>query len=318
MTGAGPILHGAGGDPSLLELRDGQASVAIAPNIGGSLAWFRWDHGGEFIDWLRPASGKALAAGDAGEMACFPLVPYSNRVRDGRFTFADREIQLPVSRPGDPHFEHGHGWRRPWAVVSREAVSAVLRYHHEPDNWPWRYEAEQDIRLVAGSLEVRLTLRNLSAEPMPAGFGLHPYFPAPPSTRIGTDIDAMWETDADVLPTRRVKAQQRSQTIDVASSNLDNVFTGWSRTARIVWPERSLDLEADAPLDFLVLYTPPGEAFFCAEPVSNATDAFNLETKGNAGTGLIVLAPGDSCTARICFVPRLTISTQPTKGNHTS
>jgi aldose 1-epimerase len=315
----GSVLDSAGGNVSLIELRDGASSVAIAPDIGGSLAWFRWNHGGEIIDWLRPADEVAQASGDAGAMACFPLVPYSNRVRDGRFAFGGREIQLPVSGQSDPHFEHGHGWRQPWTVVSHEAARAVLRYRHEADAWPWRYEAEQDIRLVDGSLEVRLTLHNLSAEPMPAGFGLHPYFPAMPATRIETEVDAMWETDADVLPTRRVGMQRRSQTIDIASSNLDTVFTGWSRRARIVWPGRDawLDLEADAPLDFLVLYTPPGEAFFCAEPVSNATDAFNLDAQGTAGTGLIVLAPGDCRTARTRFVPHLKISTQPTKGNHT-
>ena len=43
------------------------------------------------------------------------------------------------------------------------------------------------------------------------------------------------------------------------------------------------------PLGFLVVYTPPGEDFFCAEPVSNATDAFNLAAAGRTDTGMLVL-----------------------------
>ena len=79
-------------------------------------------------------------------MACFPLVPYSNRIRGGRFEFAGRTVQLP-SRPEDPHHEHGHGWRHPWTVVRHEASTIVLRYRHAADSWPWSYEAEQEITL---------------------------------------------------------------------------------------------------------------------------------------------------------------------------
>lgn len=239
-------------------------------------------------------------------MACFPLVPFSNRVRGGCFAFGGRQVRLPVSE-ADPNFEHGHGWRQPWTVSRRTPCEAVLRYRHESDAWPWSYEAEQEIVLKDGALGVRLTLRNVSPEPMPMGFGLHPYFPKTPAARIETTVGGMWEVDADVLPTRHVDLHREPRTIEVIAAALDNVFTGWSRRARIVWPENgaSLDIEAEAPLDFLVLYTPQEEDFFCCEPVSNATDAFNLASQGVRDTGLIVLEPGAACTAAMRFVPRM-------------
>lgn len=291
---------------SEIEIRDGQASVGIVPGLGGSLAWFRWHApSGPAIDWLRPATEAMRVAGAAG-MACHPLVPYSNRVSGGSFDFAARHVQLPVTA-ADPHFEHGHGWRHPWRLEQHTPSSASLVYRHGADEWPWSYEARQDIRLEHGALIISVTVQNLSADPMPAGFGLHPYFPASPSTQIHTEVQGMWEVDAEVLPTRHVDLSGEPRTISVASSNLDHVFTGWSRRARIVWPEegRALDLAADSPLDFLVVYTPPGEAFFCCEPVSNATNAFNLATQGRDDTGLRVLAPGAACTAKVRFVPHL-------------
>jgi aldose 1-epimerase len=248
---------------------------------------------------------------DASAMACFPLVPYSNRIRGGRFTFAGRPVSLPVAS-ADPNFEHGHGWRRPWMLECRTPSGAVVRYRHDADAWPWSYEAEQEIGLEDGALFVRLTLRNLSPEPMPAGFGLHPYFPASPAARIETGVRGMWEVDAQVLPTRHVDLPGAPRSIEVAAAELDNVFTGWSRHARIVWPERglALDLEAEAPLDFLVLYTPQGENFFCCEPVSNATDAFNLASEGVRGTGLLALEPGVARSAAVRFVPRAAETSQ--------
>jgi len=301
--------RGAGG---LVTIADGLATVGIAPAAGGALASYRWQKNGHAVDWLRPAGPAALDSRDAGAMACFPLVPYSNRIRGGRFTFAGRTIELPT-RPDDPHHEHGHGWRRPWTLAGHRDATAILRYRHDADSWPWSYEAEQRIGLEQGCLSIRISLRNLSDAPMPAGFGLHPYFPATPWTHVQADVTGMWETDAEVLPTRHVSPPAGADPttgFDVAEAAFDTVFTGWTRRARITWPdeERLLDIEAEAPLDFLVLYTPPGESFFCAEPVSNITDAFN---RLGEGTGCIVLAPGESRSASVRFMPSHTIRRMP-------
>ena len=289
----------------LISISDGIATVEIAPAAGGAVASYRWRQNGSVVDWLRPADQVAINSRDAGAMACFPLVPYSNRIRGGRFEFAGRTVELPTS-PDDPHHEHGHGWRRPWTVVRHEASTTVLSYRHAADSWPWSYEARQAVSLVDGGLVIALSLRNLSDAPMPAGFGLHPYFPSTPWTHVQAQVSGMWETDAEILPTRHVLPLAGSNPttgFDVSETDFDTVFTGWSRRARISWPEhgRQLDIEAEAPLDFLVLYTPPGEPFFCAEPVSNITDAFNRSDEGN--TGCIVLAPGQMRSASVRFTP---------------
>ena len=80
---------------------------------------------------------------------------------------------------------------------------------------------------------------------------------------------------------------------------LDNCFVGWRRRAVIEWPESDarLVMTADAPLDFLVVYTPPGRPFFCVEPVSHVTDAFNLAAAGRPDTGARALEPGETLRA---------------------
>jgi galactose mutarotase-like enzyme len=185
----------------LISISDHVATVEIAAAAGGALASYRWRQNGSVVDWLRPADAAAISRRDAGAMACFPLVPYSNRVRGGRFAFADRTIELPTG-PDDPHHEHGHGWRRPWTVVWHEAGAVVLRYLHAADSWPWSYEAEQAISLLDGRLCMTISLRNLSEAPMPAGFGLHPYFPSTPWTHLQAPVSGMWETDTEPIRPR--------------------------------------------------------------------------------------------------------------------
>jgi aldose 1-epimerase len=65
-------------------------------------------------------------------------------------------------------------------------------------------------------------------------------------------------------------------------------------------------MDAGPPLDFLVVYSPPGKDFFCAEPVSHCTDAFNLAARGRDDTGMLTIGPGASVSATVWFRPRLT------------
>lgn len=298
-----------GNDGEELVIGDGLAELALLPGMGGAVARFCWRVGEQRIDWLRPTNAAAVAAGDTGETAAFPLVPYSNRIRGGRFRFDGTDVQLPVT-PADPHFEHGHGWRARWEVIEAEPAQAMLCYRHAADAWPWSYEARQGFALEAGILRIDLALTNLSPRPMPAGLGLHPYFPIDGRTEITAGVEAIWQTDAEVLPTRLeppAPGADPGRGLKVAEVQLDNVFAGWDRMARIAWPEqgRSLEMRASAPLDFLVLYTPAGETFFAAEPVSNATDAVNLAAQGRRDTGLTALAPGATLMAQVELRPVL-------------
>jgi aldose 1-epimerase len=120
----------------------------------------------------------------------------------------------------------------------------------------------------------------------------------------------MWETDAEVMPTALVDPDPRLASREgllVDAIALDNAFTGWRRSATIRWPGRGalLRLEADPPLGFLVVYSPPGESYFCAEPVSHCTDAFNLAAQARDDTGMLVVEPGASVSATVRLRPAL-------------
>jgi aldose 1-epimerase len=48
-----------------------------------------------------------------------------------------------------------------------------------------------------------------------------------------------------------------------------------------------------------VIYVPPGQDFFCVEPVTHVNDGFNLLVRGVDGTGVHVLAPGQTLAGTI-------------------
>ena len=102
---------------------------------------------------------------------------------------------------------------------------------------------------------------------------------------------------------RRIAIPARGLAVDRVA--LDNAFVGWDGRAVVSWPERHarLRLEARGPLGTLVVYTPPGQSFFCAEPVSHITDAFNLAAAGQADTGILRLEPGETVRATLTLTP---------------
>jgi aldose 1-epimerase len=296
--------------PECITIVKGAARFAVVPTLGSGIARYWTETAGRQIDWLRPATHEALAARDPTGLACFPLIPYSNRIRNGCFRFAGELITMPCSETREAHAEHGHGWVSPWVVVARSTDRLTTEYRHSANSWPFTYSARQTFRLAETALHVRIELRNDDRRPMPCGIGLHPYFPRDPDCQLFAEVKGMWRNDADTLPVAHVAPpddQNPTRGLAVDQVELDTVFTEWSGRAVLEWPARmqSLEMEATPPFNFLVIYTPAGEPYFCAEPVSNCTDAFNLAVSGRADTGMIVLAPAQTVSGDLTFRPHI-------------
>lgn len=291
-----------------ITLRNDRARAKIRPDVGGGLTEFSWRMGKERVHWLRPVSEKEQTAANPLEFSCFPLVPYSNRIRNGHFHWEGKAISLPNNWKGGPHPIHGHGWKTPWEVVEGGDDFLTMEYVHPPDAWPFGYRARQRFDLSLDALKIELELQNQGATPMPAGLGFHPYFPRTPKCRVFAGIQQVWLTDAEIMPTERVTPPQQwrlDKGLLVEETALDHVFTEWNRTAVIHWPERNarLWITAEGPLNFLVVFSPQGQDFFCVEPVSHCTDAFNLAEKGDPGTGTLSVAPGESLAVSMTLIP---------------
>lgn len=260
-------------------------ALELLPALGGAVTTLR--HQGH--DVLRPAP----EAPDVLATGCFPLAPYANRIARGWFAFDGREYRLPLNFGDHPHSLHGRGWQAEWTVAEASADRAVLAHAHDGGKgWPWPYRAEQRFELTPGGARIMLSLANRGDTPMPAGLGLHPYFPCDGDTRLTFGADRVWLADATMLPTVPASAAQFGDWAGgapVAGETLiDNAYEGWDGALRIDQSWGSVELRAEGA-NILHLFRPPGAGFFCAEPVSHLPDAAN---RG----GMDVLAPGETMT----------------------
>ncbi len=281
---------------TLLSLRAGRLTVDLAPEAGGSLARFALEGVG---DLFRPASAAALVSGTGRDTACYPLVPFSNRIAGGRLAFEGKAYRLPNNWPGVAHPLHGEGWAARWAVALDDGRSVELVHEHDGrTGWPFSYRARQRFALTEEALTVRLSIENLEVRPAPAGLGLHPFFVRDEATELECRTTGVWLTDAEILPREHVAVPPRwdfSRRRPVEGTGLDHCFDGWDGRATIRWPDRNMGIEMTAGETFrhLVIYVPEGQSFFCVEPVSHANGAIERT----------FLPAGDTLSGEITFRP---------------
>jgi aldose 1-epimerase len=289
-----------------LKLVTGRLRLELSPSIGGAISAFEWIEGDVARPILRKCHRPLEKVLDAPS---FPLVPYVNRIRDGRFTFGGREVRLQPNMAGDPSPLHGQGWLNGWQVDEASARQAILSFRHEPGEWPWAYEARQDFALDEDGLTLTLACRNTNDEPMPCGLGQHPYFPCGPKTRLDTKVTHAWTIDEKVLPVEKVPAKDRYGLRNrlVCGQGLDNGFDGWGGEARMSDPEWPYELRlSSADAHFFQLYSPPSGGIFVAEPVTHANAALNAPEEEWPELGLRILDPDEamSMTMRLDVIPK--------------
>lgn len=277
-----------------ITLRAGNLELVLSPSIGGAIQRFSWVDEGSRVPLMREShSGADTVLAHAS----FPLVPFVNRIRGGRFTFRGRTVTLRPNMANDISPLHGQGWLGEWKVVSSGNQDAELHFVHEAGEWPWHYEALQVFALDEEGLSVRLECRNGSDSPMPCGLGQHPYFPCTAETRIRTEVTTAFEIDANVLPTGEVPATGRFDLSDRAAcgQGLDHGFGGWGGEALLSDPAWPADLRLSSPqARFFQLYSPESGGIFVAEPVTHANAALNEPEDRWPELGMQILEPGES------------------------
>jgi aldose 1-epimerase len=285
-----------------LELRCG-AQRAVVVEAGGGIREYTVD-GRPILDGYDVA---AMADGGRGQL----LVPWPNRIRDGRYLFDGAEYRLPLSEPA--HLNAIHGlvrWVR-WEVAEQEAERVALTVRLVPQpGYPFALSLRVDYHLQPSGLSVRVEARNDGDRPCPYGAGAHPYVRA--GAGLVDDVvlqlpaESVLVADARGIPTGerigvagspydfREPRQVGATALDTAYTDLvcdgDGVTRAWVATpdgdARVtVW--------MDSAHSHLMVYT--GDTLadrsrrrrgIALEPMTCAPDAFN------SGDGMVVLQPG--------------------------
>lgn len=277
-------------------LSKGDMILEVDPCAGGGVSALRRRD----LNILRPGPERIGPAFDPRKYAAFPMVPFVGRIHNGRFVCDGAVIELPANLPPEPHAIHGHSWHAAWKLASEAEHSASLVYDHSADAWPWDYSARQDFEIDDNQMTVRLSVTNKGPTDMPAGLGWHPYFPRD-NAILTVPTAREWfpdEETGDNIPIAIQPAADLSTGSPVDELTLDTTFSVREPAVSISWPTHSVSMVSDPVFTHATIYVPPGEDYFCAEPITHAPNAVN-SSRSASETGLKWLVPGDTLTGSI-------------------
>jgi aldose 1-epimerase len=293
----------------MLTISDGIAEAGIVPELGAGLAWYDFHIMGRREPLFRPCRDPSRA--HPFDLALNLLVPWSNRISRGGFTFASEFHPLTPNLPGEPFPIHGNGFSSVWQVETVEATRTMLVLESIGPG-PFHYVAGVVYQLQGGDLAVRLWVRNKGAKPLPFGLGLHPWLPRTSGTQLQAKCERVVLENSDHLPAGELAVGARDDlnfniSRKLPNAFINNAFLGWDGRAQIVWKDRdvSLTVQAELPIATYIVYSPDAAAdFFCFEPVTHPVDAHN-GSGGAQANGLIILNAQQEMAIDCRFSPRV-------------
>ncbi len=115
-TSAVAVGETSGGEFACITLANAHLRLDVAPTLGGGITRFDWRNDGALTPIFRRCRHVA-ADTQPNQLACYPLLPYSNRIGGGHFSVGGRRVDVPRNRADEPLPIHGDGWLAAWQVA---------------------------------------------------------------------------------------------------------------------------------------------------------------------------------------------------------
>jgi aldose 1-epimerase len=276
----------------------------VVVEVGGGIRTYSVD-GRDVLDGY--AVGERCPSG-RGQL----LLPWPNRIRDGRYDFDGQQHQLPLTEPDLGNAIHGLSRWAAWRVAEHEPSRVALEHTiHAQPGYPFTLALRAEYELSDEGLSVRTTATNVGADACPYGAGAHPYLTLGTAT---VDSLVLQAPGRSVLVHDERDLPVGSEPVDgtefdfreprpIGETVLDNALTDLERgadgRARVTLHDpadgHTVTLSVDEHYGFLMLFTGDplpdvARRALAVEPMTCPPNAFRT------GDSVIRLEPGDSAT----------------------
>lgn len=241
-----------------MELVAGKARATLVPERGALIS--SWTVAGEERLYMDPAT---LADASKNVRGGIPvLFPSPGKLTNDRYARGSMK-------------QHGFGRTLPWEVVSSSPDRATLRLRANGETraqYPWEFTASLTFSLGERSLRIdQEVVAGNNAEPMPFGFGFHPYFAVPVAEKRVTRI----ETSATRAFDNVHKVNIDLHGIDLAAGEVDlHLLDHDCSSSALTWFYKVI-IDASEDYRRWVIWTLPDKPFVCLEPWTCGGDALN-------------------------------------------
>jgi aldose 1-epimerase len=244
-----------------------------------------------------------------------PLIPWPNRLADGRYSFDGIDHQVALTEPTKSNAIHGFLRWRNWEAKTKEQQRVVMGTTIHPlEGYPFALEVSVAYELGEEGLAVTTTATNVGERACPFASGHHPYLSPGTGlidecslelnarTRILTDTERQLPTGTEEVTGTafdfRTARRLGSERLDFAFTDLtrDEAGRAWVRLAA---PDSgSAELWVDESYPIVELYTgdtlsePRRRRGIGTEPMTCPPNGFQT------GQGVLVLEQGQTASSQ--------------------
>jgi aldose 1-epimerase len=287
---------------NVIKLATDRLKLDLLPELGGRINKLVFNE----FDIFLPLQIQDIKPIQTYKGGCFSLVPFSNRIKNSRFNFNQFEYILTKNDP--PNAIHGHAYLGKWNVLKKTDSSAVIVYKHLANNfgWPWSYEVVQTITLEDNNIIFLLEILNKSNNPMPIGFGIHPYFNYSDNVKLKFCAQREWLGSPEEFPIKTKIIENNfnyKKGSDLWKEQKTICYENFYEEVEIFWlsNRKKVKIKTDKIFTHLIIHVPEHAKYFCVEPVSHPTDGFNLAYKKIENINCDVLMPNKKIKGLIKF-----------------
>lgn len=292
----------------MLQNSKGNCLCSFVPGFGANILELQLESKGKCLQLLDGfKTDGQLTANEKSRS--IHLVPFPNRVKDGRYFFEGKEFYLPINKPKEHNAIHGFIWSKPFKIVeektSASSADVELKYSYTGENegFPFPFTVHYQYKLSEAAFSITVLITNDGINSMPLGIGWHPYFTF--NKRVDKlllklpDCDLL-ENDDRLIPTGKRSSFAGFNSLQkIGTSAFDTVFElagkGDHFETRLYDPESNatIVLHQDSSFRYLQVYIPSERNSIALEPMTCPANAFN------SGEGLVILKPKDRYSGRM-------------------
>lgn len=286
----------------MITLKTNKSQVEIFPSLGGVLGDLQLFNGSISLSILDSYQSANDTVAKLFSKSHF-LLPFPNRMKDGRYTFDRKSYQFPINDTNTNNNLHGFLEPIPMEIIYQDEndnqAAIELKGNFEGvEYYPFPFDFYVKYILTASELMIQIKITNTGNTAMPIGLGWHPYFKLDTTTidtlKMQFSECQSVEVDKRMIPNGKTADYTNfSKLKAIENTHLDNCFifnNSDSKRGTVILQSTTTTLSIWQETDifpYFQVYTPDLRQSIAIEPMTCNVDAFNNKN------GLWILEPDE-------------------------